>query len=641
MRRNILLGLVSLLFVGSTAFAETYYVSLKGDDGNDGTSEAAAFRTIRKGVSKLRAGDTVTIGSGDYGNEQIALDASGREGAPIVIKAEQPGEVVLRGEGKGRGLSIVDVSYVVVEGLKFTRYGSAMYIRRSSHITVRRCIFEDNEGAGIELNDGNPGELKLSHDHLFTENQFIDHANTQDYGVQMYFSSNVQVLNNYFYGMHHQACSFKEIVNDSRAANNVFDGFLYSAIYVGQNDDMKDYSTHCHRITVEGNIFRATKKYRAKRAICIANVDDAIVRNNFVDSVYGGDGEGCIAVHPVSNGTKIYGNVILNENGQEQPALYIEADCEVYNNTFAGCKFALEIVKGTAPVVRNNLFYRNNRQVKLSEAPAYEVGSEHKFRRFDDGTVWVWRPDPAKEPVFEHNCWFPRWDGMGKTDLSVDPKFVGALAPYELGGYNPKFVPEFTRAYACRLSKGSPCIDRGVDVGLPFVGTAPDLGAFEFGAEVELEEGMAPGSVPDSSTLYPNRPNPFNPDTEIAYVLLASGWVRLAVYDLLGREVVTVSKGERGRRLLPCPLGWTGWFGGRGGQWCLPLAVCPHVPAYLQAHRVCVQRSCGYRVHHRDGIHCSRRTRRAEGEAVYSALFGADLAAQAERERDRQVVVDG
>jgi hypothetical protein len=33
-----------------------------------------------------------------------------------------------------------------------------------------------------------------------------------------------------------------------------------------------------------------------------------------------------------------------------------------------------------------------------------------------------------------------------------------------------------------RLSAGSQAIDRGVDVGLPFIGKAPDLGAFEFGA---------------------------------------------------------------------------------------------------------------------------------------------------------------
>ena len=33
-----------------------------------------------------------------------------------------------------------------------------------------------------------------------------------------------------------------------------------------------------------------------------------------------------------------------------------------------------------------------------------------------------------------------------------------------------------------RLAAGSKMIDKGTDVGLPFVGTAPDLGAYEYGA---------------------------------------------------------------------------------------------------------------------------------------------------------------
>ena len=66
----------------------TYYVSLDGDDANDGRSEAAAFRTITKGVSVVRAGETVIIQSGDYGSEQAVLDSSGRKDAPIVIRAD-------------------------------------------------------------------------------------------------------------------------------------------------------------------------------------------------------------------------------------------------------------------------------------------------------------------------------------------------------------------------------------------------------------------------------------------------------------------------------------------------------------------------------------------------------------------------
>lgn len=40
--------------------------------------------------------------------------------------------------------------------------------------------------------------------------------------------------------------------------------------------------------------------------------------------------------------------------------------------------------------------------------------------------------------------------------------------------------------------------------------------------------------------LYQNHPNPFNPETVIGFRLAVSGQTRLAVYDILGREVVVL-----------------------------------------------------------------------------------------------------
>jgi hypothetical protein len=48
---------------------------------------------------------------------------------------------------------------------------------------------------------------------------------------------------------------------------------------------------------------------------------------------------------------------------------------------------------------------------------------------------------------------------------------------------------------------------------------------------------------PRDPMLLPNYPNPFNPETSVKYYLPSSGSVRLAVYDLLGREVATLASG--------------------------------------------------------------------------------------------------
>ncbi len=86
-----------------------------------------------------------------------------------------------------------------------------------------------------------------------------------------------------------------------------------------------------------------------------------------------------------------------------------------------------------------------------------------------------------------------------------------------------------------RLATGSSLIDAGVDVGIPFAGNAPDLGAFEY----SMFDAVASGSnqSPSSFKLYQNFPNPFNPATTIKFNLERDGLTRLTVYNLLGQKV--------------------------------------------------------------------------------------------------------
>lgn len=74
-------------WLGAAASAATYHLdSRAGDDANDGTAPARAWRTLEKaGTVELRAGDRLLLRAGSEWNGQLKPRGSGREGAPIVI----------------------------------------------------------------------------------------------------------------------------------------------------------------------------------------------------------------------------------------------------------------------------------------------------------------------------------------------------------------------------------------------------------------------------------------------------------------------------------------------------------------------------------------------------------------------------
>jgi ligand-binding sensor domain-containing protein len=69
--------------------------------------------------------------------------------------------------------------------------------------------------------------------------------------------------------------------------------------------------------------------------------------------------------------------------------------------------------------------------------------------------------------------------------------------------------------------------------------------------------------LPESFTLYPNYPNPFNADTVIEFSLQRGGYVELVIYDIVGRVVKALDRGfrDRGRHRVI----WDG-KNGNGGQ---------------------------------------------------------------------------
>ncbi len=120
----IFLFMVSGIFGVSHAQSDYYVDAVYGDDGNAGTSWAAAKATIQAGLDLVTGADALHVAEGIYA-EQLTLGHNGLEllgGYPSQGGARNPDvyESVIDGGGSGVPITINGVSAVVVDGFIIT-----------------------------------------------------------------------------------------------------------------------------------------------------------------------------------------------------------------------------------------------------------------------------------------------------------------------------------------------------------------------------------------------------------------------------------------------------------------------------------------------------------------------------------------
>ncbi len=332
--KGVKISLLIILIFSFPLFAKTYYVSLQGNDSNNG-SEINAFRTIKKGVSILTASDTLIVKAGNYGNElSIDITKSGTKENPIVVMAEEAGTVFLKGlrkkgaedyTGKDEGIvfNVLSSSYIIIDGFHISDFSVGVNVLGSSkqekstthHVTVRRCIFNNNGEVGVQT--------ARADSTLVTDCQFISDlvqkegyiASIQDYGCNFYNTTYSIVEDCYFYGAHHQSVSFKEGNKDCIVRKNIFEGAQYTAIYLGQNRradaSANNANPTCENLLAEYNIVRPAKGYRVKSPLRVDNCNNAIVRYNYFEGFDETNNTGGINVWNEALGrVEVYNNIL-------------------------------------------------------------------------------------------------------------------------------------------------------------------------------------------------------------------------------------------------------------------------------------------------------------------------------------------
>ena len=147
-------GRINMGAYGDTAEASksggVYYVSLSGNDANNGTTLEDAWRHISYAVTQVQAGDTVLVVDGTYEDEHVVFTSSCTPNNPLTLKAYN-GTPILDGINKtGIGIRAVSKSYLTISGFHIRNYLNGISIEdTTTNVTLKDFTIENTQRTGL------------------------------------------------------------------------------------------------------------------------------------------------------------------------------------------------------------------------------------------------------------------------------------------------------------------------------------------------------------------------------------------------------------------------------------------------------------------------------------------------------------
>jgi hypothetical protein len=424
-----------------------YYISPTGDDGDAGTY-ASPWATIQHAIATVVAGDTVYIREGTYnitssGGISFATGNDGTAGNPICYFNYPGEEPVFDGTSQSssnfpRGFSVTDVSYLYFKGITISNIWNATNTANAVYMNDNsmHITFENfrvQRIRGIGYQVGGDGNVFINCDAYHC----VDVALGGGDGWQV--NSDEHRYTTTFRGCRAMHTS------DDGWDNFWNDGYVYYDSCWVINSGIDPTTGVWYGDGAAGNGFKLDG-YNGTRLLGPTGTTQRRLTN-------------CVAVNNIGAG--------FTENNASYPQMQME----LYNNIAYDNDWAGFVNYNTSSITyratyRNNIAYANN-----------------------PNTQWY---SPSKL-IHDHNSWNTGAPTITNVDfVSLDT--IGATADRQSDGSLPNnsFYNNFLH-----LAETSDLINAGVDVDIEFVGSAPDLGPFEFdGFEVEP-------SVPYISTTEP------------------------------------------------------------------------------------------------------------------------------------------
>ena len=419
-----LVVLLGALGFALASHAATLHVATNGSDTAPG-SETTPLRSVTLAVRKAAPGDTILLHAGTHAcAETIQLINSGTATSPIRLWAAPGEKVVLDfsastpAEEKVRALArgiYLGGNWWHLKGLEICHAPDNAVKVEGSHNQIEQCVFHHNGDTGLQL-----GLFKKAkNDGSLAASNLVINCD-----------------------------SFRNFDPGTKGENA--DGFACK-LFPGPGN--RFFGCRAWENSDDGwDLYLTTFPVLIENCWAWHNGDPALFPKQ---SSFAGDG----------NGFKL--------GGQNAPASHLVRNCVAFDNCF-GSGNGFEDNNNAAPVkVQNCTAWGNKTNFGFKKQPhvlqncvAFDPASPRQDAKLEEMVVSdhnSWAPDPKKKTKYISSA--TRSDLLS-TDVAL------AAAPREPDGSLPENI-------FARPRPGGNLIDKGTDVGLPFLGSAPDLGAFE------------------------------------------------------------------------------------------------------------------------------------------------------------------
>jgi len=219
------------------ASGETYYInSIDGNDSNNGTSQATAWKTIAKvNLLSFSPGDSILFNADNIFSGELDIKNSGSPGKPVTISSYGNGRATINA-GNGNGIHWVNSSFAVVKNLNIygsgvSNVGNGVFFENQSGKTQQSILIDHVEafdfgfindtrlGCGIAVTGSSP--------YIDITIQNCSCHGNMELGIQVYGSKT-----NYFRKLIIQDCT----ANDNEGNPNFTGNWSGTGIFVAFTD---------------------------------------------------------------------------------------------------------------------------------------------------------------------------------------------------------------------------------------------------------------------------------------------------------------------------------------------------------------------------------------------------------------------